>query len=116
MFSKSTKEQEQADGSIRHATFITSEYLLGAFALAVGIFLAVTVNPEIISLPTETLLELALFAIIVLLIVVLYWINSALSFIGETRRSVLRFELDEAISEAETMIKDNDSENRRIEN
>jgi len=96
MSSNSIKEpQEHRDSSVRNATFFASEYLLGAFALAIGFSLSVTVDKEILSLPKESLLEFALFAVTAFVVIGLYWISSALSFLGETQRNALKAEIDE---------------------
>jgi hypothetical protein len=96
MSSNALKEpNEHKDGPVRNATFFASEYLLGAFALAIGFSLSVTVDKEILSLPKESLLELAIFVVTAFVVIGLYWISSALSFLGETQRNVLKVELDE---------------------
>ncbi len=109
MSSNSLKEpNEHKDGPVRNATFFASEYLLGAFALAIGFSLSVTVDKEILSLPKESLLELAIFVVTAFVVIGLYWISSALSFLGETQRNVLKAELDEALRSAQEILTNGD--------
>ncbi len=109
MSSNALKEpNEHKDGPVRNATFFASEYLLGAFALAIGFSLSVTVDKEILSLPKESLLELAIFVVTAFVVIGLYWISSALSFLGETQRNVLKAELDEALRSAQEILTNGD--------
>ena len=111
MSDRSIKERKaQNDAPMRNAAFFTSEYLLGAFALAVGFFLTATVDRQILDLPKEYLLEVGVFAAMALVVIFLFWINSALSFMGETQRHLLRSELDNAINEAESYLADKDAD------